>query len=354
MQSPYYPTLEVSLEAIARNYALLKRKGGGRCAAVVKANAYGLGADEVAPALYKAGCRDFFVATLDEGIALRQVFKKHSLSQADIYIFHGARPGQAEEFATYGLIPVLNDRRQVEHWRDAGRYALHVDTGMCRLGLTLEELDALPPVTGNLQLVMSHLACAGDPKHPLNAAQLTAFRQALHRFPGITASLANSSGVFLGPDYHFDMLRPGCSLYGISPNTSLPNPMENVVRLSAPVLQYRFIGSDQTVGYGGDGKAGKGAVLATVELGYADGFLRSLGNRAYGFADGIKVPVVGRVSMDMVSVDLTAVPEHLRTPELRITFIGHEQPVDAVADAAGTIGYEIFTRLGKRVRRVYA
>ncbi|HEU5046725.1 MAG TPA: alanine racemase [Rickettsiales bacterium] len=354
MHSPHYPTLEVSLEAVARNYTLLKRKGAGRCAAVVKANAYGLGAEEVAPALYHAGCRDFFVATLDEGIALRQVFRKHSFAQADIYVFHGVRAGQASEFAAYGLIPVLNDRGQIEHWRDSGRYALHIDTGMCRLGVTPRELDALPPVTGNLQLVMSHLANAGDPQSPQNAEQLEAFRQALHHFPGIPASLANSSGVFLGKEYHFDLLRPGCSLYGISPNTSLPNPVENVVRLSAPVLQYRFIGQDQLVGYGGEGRAGKGAVLATLELGYADGFLRALGNRAYGFAEGIKVPIIGRVSMDMVSVDLTAVPEHLRTPDLRITFIGHEQPVDIVAETAGTIGYEIFTRLGTRVRRVYA
>jgi alanine racemase len=344
-----FPTIEISLAAIARNYSLLTSKLGGKtCAAVVKADAYGLGMAQVAPALYAAGCREFFVATLEEGTELRKM-----LPQATIYVFHGPFATQAKDFTAHTLVPVLNSLEQIEIWNNAGPAALHIDTGMNRLGLTLKDLASLQPATGNLQLLMSHLACANDTTHPKNKEQLHTFRQALKHFPGIRASFANSSGIFLGKPYHHDLARPGCSLYGISPNTGRKNPMENVVTLSAPVLQYRHMESAQTVGYGGMGRAKKGSVLATVELGYADGLLRSLGNKAYGFAVGKKVPVVGRISMDMVSMDVTAVSAHLRTPDLRITFIGKEQPVDVIAQEAGTIGYEIFTRLGARVKRVY-
>ncbi len=352
---PYHPTLEVNLAAIVRNYMRLCAEGGGRrCAAVVKANAYGLGVERIAPALYEAGCREFFVATLDEGVILGKVLVTSSLQPATIYAFHGCREGQVKDFLAHAIIPVLNDIPQLEYWRDAGKYALHIDTGMCRLGVSFNELDVLQPATGNLQLILSHLACANDPAHPKNAEQLALFKVVVQRFEGVDASLANSSGIFLGKAYHFDLLRPGCSLYGISPNISLPNPVENAVTLSAPVLQYRIVDKDHTtVGYSAAAEVNKGTVLATVEVGYADGFLRALGNKACGYASGVRVPLVGRVSMDMVSMDVTAVPEHLRTPELRITFIGEEQPVDVIAKTAGTIGYEIFTRLGARVQRVY-
>ncbi len=353
------PTLEVDVSAITRNYALLrKRLGGTRCAAVVKANAYGLGAAEIAPKLYDAGCRDFFVATLEEGIALRAEFDEDIeprilLADARIYVFHGVRAGEVREFTAHSLIPVLNDMGQIEHWNNAGPCALHIDTGMRRLGLTLEEAKKLPNTSHRLELVMSHLACAGEPENPMNGQQLGDFQAALSHFPGIAASLANSSGIFLSPDYHYSLARPGCSLYGISPNTSLANPMENVATLSAPVLQYRTIRSPQSVGYGATATVPAGTVLATVELGYADGLSRSLSNKLHGFVGNIRVPLVGRVSMDMVSIDVSQIPEHLRTPELRIGFIGKEQPVDAIAREAGTIGYEIFTRLGARIKRIY-
>jgi len=348
---PHNPTLEVNLDAIVRNYERLRGETGGNgcSAAVVKANAYGLGVSRVAPALYEAGCRDFFVATLDEAMELRKI-----LGGVTIYAFHGCRKGQVKGFLAYNIIPVLNDIAQLEYWQDSGKYALHIDTGMCRLGITSEEVAYLQPATSNLQLIISHLACANEPSNPMNKQQLALFRQVMRRFPGVTASLANSSGVFLSKDYHCDMLRPGCALYGISPNTTMPNPMENVVTLSAPVLQYRHIDEDHTtVGYGASVVVGKGAVLATVEMGYADGFLRALGNKAFGVVAGIRVPVIGRVSMDMVTVDVTKVPAHLRRNNLRILFIGKEHPVDVIAEAAGTIGYEIFTRLGTRVQRLY-
>lgn len=353
---PPNPTVEVNLNAIAHNYAVLRGQAAGKatgCAAVVKANAYGLGVEQIAPALYEAGCRHYFVATLDEGIELKKLFSLPTFADAAIYTFHGVRKGQAKDFLAHGIIPVLNDPAQVEHWGNSGKYVLHVDTGMCRLGLTLNELEKLPSIPNQLQLVISHLACADDPQNPKNKEQLMLFRNALQRFPGIPASLANSSGVFLGADYHFSILRPGCSLYGISPNTALPNPMKNVVQLSAPVLQYRPIDRDQSVGYGASATATKGSVLATVEIGYADGFSRILSNNMFGFAGGIRIPLVGRVSMDMVTMDVSDVPDHLRNENLRITFIGKEQTVDVVAKMAGTIGYEIFTSLGTRIKRIY-
>ncbi len=344
-----FPILEIDLKAITRNYSLLRKQGKGDCAAVVKANAYGLGVSEVAPALYKAGCREFFVATLEEGIELRRYLSE--APSATIYVFHGVRKNQAKDFLQYNLIPVLNTAEQINYWADAGKYALHIDTGMCRLGIPAEE--KLPPVTNNLHLIISHLACSNDPAHPKNLEQLQKFREVLQGFPTVRASFANSSGVFLGKDYHFDLLRPGCSLYGISPNTHLPNPVENVVTLSAPVLQFNHITRDQTVGYGATAKVKKGSVIATVEMGYADGLMRSLGNVGYGYVGGARVPIIGRVSMDMISVDVTSVPENLRNIDTRVTLIGKEQPVDVLAQAAGTIGYEIFTKIGNRVARIY-
>jgi alanine racemase len=353
------PTLEVNLSAIARNYALIQAElKKGKAAAVVKANAYGLGAASIAPALYDAGCRDFFVATLDEALELRtelddDVEPRAILPEANIYVFHGARKQQRKDFLAHRLTPVLNSTEQIRNWGDAGAWALHIDTGMNRLGVSLSEAESLEPAPRNLQLIMSHLACASEPDHPKNKEQLTLFQEILLHFPGISASFANSSGVFLGPEYHFDIARPGRALYGITRGTKTPANMENVVTLSAPVLRYRTVDTSQTVGYGATAKVEKGTVLATVEIGYADGFLRALGSKAYGYAGNVRLPIVGLVSMDMVVVDVTAVPAHLREPELRITFIGKEQPIDTVADMAGTIGYEIFTRLGARVKRIY-
>ncbi len=343
------PTLEVNVAAIIRNYQLLaSRHAQQKSAAVVKANAYGLGVVPVAQALHQAGCTEFFVATLDEAIELRA-----ALAQPTIFVFHGARQGEAVLFAEHRLIPVLNDLGQWQAWDAQAPCALHIDTGMCRLGITPQEALALQPEARNLKLILSHLACANEAQNPKNQEQLALFKMVRQHFAGVAASFANSSGVFLGADYHFDLLRPGCSLYGITPTETDSNPMENVVTLSAPVLQIRRIEADQTVGYGGMGKASAGAVLATVELGYADGFHRRLSGIAHGYANGVKLPIVGRVSMDMVSVDISALPELYHNSDLRITFIGKEQPVDVLADAAGTIGYEIFTGLGKRIKRIY-
>lgn len=349
------PTLEVNLAALVHNYRVLAgQHAHGYCAAVVKANAYGLGVGPVSAALREAGCREFFVASLAEGIELRKHFSADTEKAAPaIYVFHGVRKGEMADFIEHQLVPVLNDRGQWEHWVKGAPCALHVDTGMCRLGVTLEELIALQPSERNLELIISHLACANEPGHPQNHQQLKAFQAARERFPSVAASLANSSGIFLGKEYHADLLRPGCALYGISPNPLLPNPVAHVATLTAPVLQLRTISSPQPVGYGGMGRAQAGQVLATVELGYADGFQRALSNVAYGYAHGVRLPVIGRVSMDMVSVDITALPLRHHTPDLRIAFICEQQPVDVLAEMAGTIGYEIFTGMGRRVRRSY-
>ncbi len=343
----------MNLAAVARNYTLLHNKmGGGDMGAVVKANSYGLGALHIAPELHKTGCRNFFVATLDEAISLRT-----AVGTDNIYVFHGLRPNQTKEFLAHKLTPILNTMGQVAMWNNAGPYALHIDTGMTRLGLSLEDAEAFAlqgqAAWGNLVLIVSHLACASDPENAQNGEQLEQFRRIRPLFAHVPASFSNSSGICLGPDYHFDLGRPGRALYGITRGTKMLSEIENVVNLSAPVLQYTTITRPVSVGYNATAHVGPGTVLATLEIGYADGFLRTLGNKIYGFAEGIRVPIIGLVSMDMVVVDVTTVPEALRTPDMRVSFIGKDQPIDKVAEAVNTIGYEIFTRLGSRVKRVY-
>jgi len=346
MISSPFPALEVNLSALQENYRLLNGKHS--CAAVVKANGYGLGIEGVAPALYKAGCREFFVATLEEGVALRGVLDEQAL----IYVFHGVRAGQNRDFLHHQLIPVINNPYQHNLWQQSGKYALHIDTGMSRLGYASEAAKALAK-DPSICLVMSHLACADEPEHPKNQEQLKAFSDIRSYFPDVKASLANSAGCFLGQDYYFDSLRPGCALYGIAPNTALRPVLRNVVNLSAPILQYTKLVRESEIGYGATVTLPKGSVIATVELGYCDGLVRLAGNALSGYAGDIRLPIAGRISMDMVMVDVTALPENLRNDQLRISFINNLQTVNMMADAAQTIGYEIFTKMGNRVKRVY-
>lgn len=358
---PTTPELRVDLSAVTANYLQLKsRLEGAECGAVVKADAYGLGMSRIAGALAGAGCTHFFVATLEEGIALREV-----LYNEEIFVFHGIGPGEAGKFLSYSLAPVINDLAQLERWEQAAgglpktRAALHMDTGMCRLGFTPEEFERLADdpqrfLRAGITLLMSHLACADDPQHAKNAEQLARFRDIRARFSHLPASLANSSGIFLGPDYHFDMVRPGASLYGISPTPGAANPMRQVATLTAPILQIRTLEGNETVGYEASFQGGSGTRIATLALGYADGYFRSLSNRGRAFINGRAVPVAGVVSMDMVTLDVTSIPEDALRPGMRVELIGPHQPVDAFAQAAGTIGYEVFTRLGPRVKRVYA
>lgn len=354
---PHAGRLEVDLSAIVANWRLLcERHPQGEVAAVVKADAYGLGAAPVARALRAAGCRSFFVAHLAEGMALRQAIGHGPM----IAVLNGFRPGADEDAA---LWPVLNSLADVEAWADSARQRgirhpviLHLDTGMARLGLDAQEAERLiadpwPLVPLDLRYVMTHLACADEPEHPLNAAQAERFAALADRLPAARRSLANSSGIFLGPAYASDLARPGCALYGINPTPGRPNPMRQVLRLTAPILQLRHIGPGDSVGYGASFVADRPMRLATVAAGYADGYLRALSGRGAAMLEGRRLPLVGRVSMDLIVLDATEAPE--AAPGRHVTLIGDGLTPDDLAAAAGTIGYEILTSLGARYRRLW-
>ena len=352
--------LRIDLDAVVANYRILgARLGDIASGAVVKADGYGLGAARVGPALAAAGCRDFFVAHISEGVALRR-----HLPDSRIHILNGLLPGAEDAYREHRLIPVLGSLGEIDAWRAfvEGRALpcdVHVDTGMLRLGLPADELAALADDTHRLdgldiRLVISHLASADDPDSPQNADQLAAFHAARRILPQGRACLANSSGVFLGPDYHFDLARPGVALYGVAPVPGQANPLNPVVTLKARILQVRHARPPQTVGYGATHAVTRPARIATLAVGYADGYLRSLSNRAQGFIEDTPVPVVGRISMDLITVDVTAVADPLARPGQWVELIGANNPVDAVAAAAGTIGYEILTGLGSRYHRTYS
>jgi alanine racemase len=363
--------LTIDLDSIVGNYRLLRDTAfPAECAAVVKADAYGLGAAHVVPPLVAAGCRTFFVALLDEGIAVRQVLTKTALQNpdcgvADIYVLGGLAPGAENVFTEYRLTPVLNSLAEVDAWANYARLredlqpaAVHVDTGMSRLGLPPNELAELAQNHARLDgvrltLVMSHLACADEPRNPLNRRQLDAFAAARSILPPAPGSLANSSGIFLGAAYHADLVRPGVSLYGGGPVPGQPNPMAQVVRLQGKILQVREIDTPQTVGYGATHHAEKREKIATVAVGYADGYLRALSNRGSAYVGDFRVPLVGRVSMDLITFDVSGVSDDLVRPGEMIDLIGPNNPIDSLAAEADTIGYEILTSLGDRYHRVY-
>ncbi len=354
--------LTIDLDALAANYKLLKQRAApAHCAAVVKADGYGLGVGPVGRTLQAAGCTRFFVAHLDEGVTLREALGGAG-STATIAVLNGLMPGQEEVFRAHDLIPVLNDLEQVARWSNECRAngphpsILHLDTGMCRLGLPPDEQRTLfddPQRLDGLSLagIMSHLACADTPDHPLNRQQQSDFAAAIKRLPEVDGSLAASSGIFLGPDWHFDMVRPGVALYGVAPTPGKPNPMAPVIKLSGKIIQIRHVDAPQTVGYGATHRVTGPTLVATVAAGYADGYLRSLSGRASANIGGVTVPVVGRVSMDLITLDISNAPA--AQPGDMIDLIGPHFDVDAVADAAGTIGYEILTSLGRRYQRHY-
>lgn len=352
--------LTIDLGAIVANWRLLQgRVGRAACAAVLKADAYGLGAAQVGPALAAAGCRQFFVAHLDEAIALRPLLP----ADATVWVLHGPLPGTEPEFVAQGVRPVLNSRAQLEGWRALAHRldreldaVVQVDTGMARLGLPPGELNALaadPQAWAGVRvgLVMSHLACADEPADPANATQLRRFRLARRLLPAAPASLANSSGVFLGPDFHFDLVRPGAALYGIAPVAGRPNPLQPVLQLDARVIQVRRVDAGTPVGYGGAWCSVQPTCIATVAVGYADGWLRSGGNRGAAWFGDVALPIVGRVSMDTLTLDAGALPEGALQPGMAVTLIGGRAGLDSVAADAGTIGYEVLTALGRRYAR---
>lgn len=350
--------LEIDLGAVRANYRLLRRRLGTRgCAAVVKADAYGLGAATVALALAAEGCGTFFVAHFDEAVALRPVLP----ATAAIYVLNGLSGGAEAECAARGITPVLNSLGQIDAWSALARRldralpaAVQVDSGMARLGLDEAEVAALAQAPARLaaidvRLVMSHLACAERQDHPMNRAQLARFEAARRCLPAAPASLANSSGIFLGPDFHFDLARPGAALYGLAPVAGAANPLAPTVRLRARILQTRTIAAGVPVGYGATWTADTPRRIATVAVGYADGYLRALGNRAVAHVGSTAVPLVGIVSMDTATFDVTEAPDAVEGGFLDL--IGPKNPVEHLAAQAGTIGYEILTSLGARYAR---
>lgn len=355
------PRLTIDLDAIAANWQTLAARHGGATAAVVKADGYGLGAAAVARRLVGAGCETFFVAHPGEAVALREALGPTPL----IAVLNGLSDDLAERYRAHDLVPVLGSLAEIARWQQVARRSgaaalpamLHVDTGMCRLGLDAAELDRLVAEPGRLDgvrlvLVMTHLVSAETPAAPINAVQLARFAAACARLPPVPRSVANSSGMFLGPDFDADLARPGAALYGINPQPGRPNPMRPVVRLAAPVLQLRSVAVGETVGYNGIWTARRPSRIATVPVGYADGYLRALSNGGLACFDGRPVPLVGRVSMDLTTWDVTDHPTIERGSWLEL--IGPSMPADEVAARAGTNGYEILTSLGGRYDRHYA
>ncbi len=358
-------TLTVDLAAITANWrALAGRLLAAECAAVVKANAYGLGLQQVTTALAKAGCKTFFVADLAEARTVRS-----RAPEAAIYVLHGFTPDWGEGLIEINARPVINSATELAEW-DAfvaahswrGGAALQVDTGMRRLGISPDEAVALAPraQTENhgIALLMSHLVCAEIADHPLNAKQIRLFRELHTLYPGVPASLVNSSGIFLGDAGHFDLARPGAALYGVNPTPGRPNPMQSAVELSGRILQIRGVARDDTVGYDATWTAKRNSRVATIALGYADGLMRAgsgTDERPGGAAivAGQRCPIVGRISMDLVCADVTDLPDGAVHRGDQALLIGGEIGLDEAAAAAGTIGYEVLTRLGLRSHVVY-
>ncbi|WP_417496577.1 alanine racemase [Maricaulis sp.] len=350
------PRLVIDLAAIQRNFAALQRLAPtARTGAVVKANAYGLGASRVIPALADAGCRTFYVAHTAEGREAREALAGR---EAEIFVFNGFWPAELESLRAARLFPVINDLHQLQQLRDLAPdlpCAIHFDTGMNRLGLgpnaaqTL--LDSPDWLTGlDVRQIMSHLACSHEPAHPLNGRQLERFAAVRARLPGIPASFANSGGAMLASRYHFDILRPGLALYGGHPAPGQANPFEPSVRIEAPVLQVRRIAAGDCAGYGAIFTATHDMQVATVATGYADGLVRACGDGGYGRIGGVKVPIIGRISMDLTTVDLSQVSGPVE-PGDWVSFLGED--VEPMAQAARTITYEFLVRLGQRFQRTY-
>ncbi len=353
--------LTVDLGAVVANWIQLRdRVAPGECAAVVKADAYGLGVPQVVPALRAAGCTTFAVVQLEEALAVRAVAPDER-----ILMMGGLPAGSEADFLGHRILPVLNHLGEIAAWRAFARTrgerlpaVIQIDTGMNRLGLGPDELAALAGrpdwLEGiDVQYWMTHLACADDVESPMSAQQLGRFRTALGRLPKAKASLANSSGIFHGKAFHSDLARPGCALYGVNPTPHRANPMLGTVRLDARILQVRSVDSPMTVGYGAAHRVGGPGRIATIAVGYADGYLRALGGRGHVHVDGVPAPIVGRISMDVITVDVGGLPEGAVQPGGLVELIGPNRPVDTVAAEAGTIGYEILTALGPRYHRIY-
>jgi len=345
-------TLTIDLDAIAENWRLADAQHPRMTAAVVKANAYGLGADKIVPKLAAAGCRHFFTAHLEEALKIRPLIPRAMLA-----VLNGLYPHNPAEFTAHNIIPVLGSLPEIAAWRaEAARLGralpaiLHFDTGMSRLGLATADALGLDTSGLTLEFIMTHLVSADSPNDPRNAAQAAAFRGIAKHFPKIRTSLANSSGIFLGKLAHSTLARPGAALYGINPTPHLPNPMRGTIRLTAPILQVQLLNPGDTVGYNATWTAQHPSRIAVLGVGYADGYHRALSNQTAAYFDGTPVPLVGRVSMDLTTFDITDTNAGQGDT---LELLGPHHGPDDLARAAGTNGYEILTALGNRYQRHY-
>lgn len=358
--------ITIDVGRIAKNWqSLAQHVDGVDCGAVVKADAYGLGVARVIPALANAGCKTFFIATPDEAENARA-----RAPNAVIYALDGLLPYSAEPFARLGVVPVLSNLADAEAWVAFGKArggplpaALHIDSGLNRLGITARDVRKLASNETlraglDLKLVMSHLACADNPADPKNREQLLAFETLSALFPGVPRSLAASDGLMLGRAYHFDLVRPGYALYGGQASATNPAPVSPVVTVSAMILAVNDVSPGASVGYAASWRAKIASRIATIAAGYADGIPRSASwrdGRANGYVliGGVKAPIVGRVSMDLITVDVTALSPDAAHVGAMATLIGAGLTIEDAGYEAGTIGYEILTRLGQRFERVY-
>lgn len=355
--------LTIDLAALAANYKTMQKNAGqAATSAVVKADGYGLGMAQIAPALFDAGCTTFWVAQLNEGISLRGL-----LPDAVIYVLNGVPSGTAAQFETHDLRPCLITLAQVEEWQSHCQAskpllaALFVDSGFNRLGfgeIEIAELMAQPNIFEGweLCLIASHLACADDPTHPMNGAQLERFRNALAVLPKAPASLANSGGIMLGADYHFDMVRTGTMLYGCSATAKEEDALTPIASLRAPLLQIRQLSAGDSIGYGATFTASGEMTIGIASLGYGDGLSRHFGNHSPSpirfTIDAQPVSLLGRISMDSLAIDLTNLPKMPSVGGM-VEIFGHDNPIDRLAQQGNTISYELLTSLGSRYNRIY-
>jgi alanine racemase len=340
-----FSRLTIDLGAVAANYQLFQCKVGMNCAVagVVKANAYGLGVDRVVPLLDKLGCPLFFVATFEEALRVR------TLTQKPVAVLGGLLAGAEADYLAHDIIPVMNSPEEILPGAYSGQAIWHIDTGMNRLGIRVDELPQLAEEPQPL-IVMSHFACADDKDHKITAQQGKIFARLAEAFPDSKKSLCNSSGLFRHPEWHYDMVRPGMALYGLNPTPEAANPMRQTVMLETRLLQIHEGIAGETVGYGATHTLTRDTKIGIVGLGYADGFLRSGSGKATLYADGNACPVLGRISMDLTAIDLGAAALN---PGDWIEVIGPHQSPDQLAANSGTIGYEILTDLGPRHERIY-
>ena len=362
------PRLTINLSALAQNWEFLNKcSPNAETSAVVKANAYGLGIENATPTLFEAGCRTFFTAMVEEGVRVRKIFP-----DVRVFILNGIFEDTVETAVEHNLAPVLSTLKQIHMWtQSAGGKpcAIHIDTGMNRLGLSMEDAeklaeDSVKVSEAGAQVLMSHFACADEPSHPLNVLQVERFKDLASQFGNLDQSLANSAAVLSAPHTHYDLTRPGVALYGCEAVNDTPNPMKPVVKAEARILQIRHAKKGEYVGYGAAHELMRDSKIAICSAGYADGYHRASSGCGVPLRDAKatggtgqlgphKVPLIGRVSMDLTEFDVTDVPEEELRQSHWIELFGPNILVDDAARAAGTIGYELLTGLGTRYHRNY-